>query len=138
MTKLDIRKKLAENGVKVTPSRLLIYNYLISSKEHPSADMVYTALSPGNPKLSRTTVYNTLRTFCDIGVAKMLPISDEDMRFDADISLHAHFRCLKCHKIHDLILIEKDLATIVEVPMELVVTSGQLILSGYCSGCSSC
>ena len=65
----------------------------------------------------------------------MLPISDEDMRFDGDISIHGHFRCLKCHKIYDLRLHERDLATIVDIPTQFTVKNAAIILTGFCNDC---
>ena len=41
--------------------RIAIMEYLMEHRTHPSADEIYTALSPSMPTLSKTTVYNTLK-----------------------------------------------------------------------------
>lgn len=41
--------------------RELIYNCLLETKEHPTAEMVYQWLLPDNPNLSRGTVYRNLK-----------------------------------------------------------------------------
>ena len=41
--------------------RIAIMEYLMEHPIHPSADDIYTALSPSMPTLSKTTVYNTLK-----------------------------------------------------------------------------
>ena len=43
--------------------RIAIMEYLMDNPIHPSADDIYTALSPSMPTLSKTTVYNTLKLF---------------------------------------------------------------------------
>lgn len=97
-----IKEVLRKKGVPASTPRICIYDYLLSQKTHPSADMVYMALQPQMPSLSRTTVYNTLRMLCDVGLVKQIPICEGDMRFDADVSEHGHFWCRKCGRVIDL------------------------------------
>lgn len=130
----DIAKKFAENGIKASMPRIAIYKYLSSTKSHPSADMVYNALHESMPSLSRTTIYNTLRMLCDNGLARMVSVEDEDMRFDADVSTHIHFKCSKCGKIIDIYenplesknFLSQDIAS---------VESMQIVLTGICKDC---
>ncbi|MCP3893830.1 MAG: transcriptional repressor [Bacteroides sp.] len=82
--------------------RMAIMDYLVEHRTHPSADEIYTALSPVMPTLSRTTVHNTLRLFAEQGAALMLTIDERNTNFDADTSAHAHFLCKECGKIYDL------------------------------------
>ncbi len=97
-----IKEVLRRKGVPASTPRICIYDYLLAQKTHPSAEMVYSALHPQMPALSRTTVYNTLRMLCDIGLVKQIPICEGDMRFDADISEHGHFWCRKCGRVIDI------------------------------------
>lgn len=97
-----IKEVFRNKGVPASTPRICIYDYLLSQKTHPSADMVYIALHPQMPSLSRTTVYNTLRMLCDVGLVKQIPICEGDMRFDADISEHGHFWCKKCGRVIDI------------------------------------
>lgn len=82
--------------------RIAIMEYLMEHRTHPSVDDIYTALSPGMPTLSKTTVYNTLKLFSEQGAALMLTIDDRNTNFDADTSVHAHFLCRSCGHIYDL------------------------------------
>jgi Fe2+ or Zn2+ uptake regulation protein len=97
-----IKEVFRRKGVPASTPRICIYDYLLAQKTHPSAEMVYSALHPQMPALSRTTVYNTLRMLCDIGLVKQIPICEGDMRFDADISEHGHFWCRKCGRVIDI------------------------------------
>ena len=71
--------------------RIAIMQYLMEHPIHPSADDIYTALSPSMPTLSKTTVYNTLKLFSEQGAAQMLTIDEKNTNFDADTSIHSHF-----------------------------------------------
>jgi Fur family peroxide stress response transcriptional regulator len=42
------------------------------------------------PTLSKTTLYNTLNLFTERGIINMLNLEENESRYDADISLHAH------------------------------------------------
>lgn len=100
--KKETRDRLLAHNIRPSVQRVAIMDYLIKHRTHPSADEIYTALSPAMQTLSRTTVHNTLRLFSEQGAALMLTIDDRNANFDADTSLHAHFQCKKCGKIDDL------------------------------------
>ena len=91
--------RLLEHNIKPSMQRIAIMEYLMEHPIHPSADDIYTALSPSMPTLSKTTVYNTLKLFSEQGAALMLTIDEKNTNFDADTSVHSHFLCKRCgHK----------------------------------------
>lgn len=99
---MESYNRLLEHNIKPSMQRIAIMQYLMEHRTHPTADEIYTALSPSMPTLSKTTVYNTLRLFSEQGAAQMLTIDERNANFDADTSLHAHFLCKKCGNIYDL------------------------------------
>ncbi|MFV0586544.1 Fur family transcriptional regulator [Bacteroides reticulotermitis] len=94
--------RLLKYNIKPSMQRIAIMEYLIEHRTHPSADEIYTALSPKMPTLSKTTVYNTLKLFAEHGAALMLTIDERNANFDADTSPHSHFFCKSCSHIYDL------------------------------------
>lgn len=92
---------LKTNGIKPSFQRIKIYEFLMDNKEHPTVETIYNALNGQIPTLSKTTVYNTLKVFIEKGIAMAITIDDNEVRFDADIGVHGHFKCEKCHKIYD-------------------------------------
>ena len=102
MTNTEAAEKLREFGIHPSQPRVAIYAFLESMKNHPTADTVYSALSPDYPSLSKTTVYNTLKLFRSSGVVQGVTIEDGEMRFDSDVSKHAHFKCTECDHVYDL------------------------------------
>lgn len=87
-------------GKRYSRQRELIYQYLMNSREHPTAEMVYRDLKPGNPSLSLGTVYRNLNLLADEGAITRMPYSVE--RYDANTTPHVHFRCHVCGSVHDM------------------------------------
>ena len=102
MTNSEIAEKLRGFGIHPSQQRIAVYACLDSMRNHPTAEMIYSALSPEHPSLSKTTVYNTLKLFHSRGAVRNVVIEDGEMRYDADTAPHAHFKCMKCGSISDL------------------------------------
>ncbi len=128
---------LLQAGIKPSHQRVSIYDNLRSRKDHPTAEMVYLSLSPDMPTLSRTTVYNTLRLFCDKGIAGMIPSGESEMRFDAAVIFHPHFKCNRCGGIFDLPADDKCCDDLIAglKHSDYSIESVQLLLCGACPEC---
>ncbi len=115
--------------------RIAIMEYLMEHPIHPSADDIYTALSPSMPTLSKTTVYNTLKLFSEQGAVQMLTIDERNTNFDADTSPHAHFLCRRCGHIYDLKCLEA-VKNVVGLDMEgHQVSEVHYYYKGICKNC---
>ena len=96
-----IVQQFTQHGLRPSPQRMAVFRYLSDHKTHPTAETIYGALSPNYPTLSRTTVYQTLEKLYESGLAQKIVIEDGEMRFDADISHHGHFKCNTCGEVFD-------------------------------------
>ncbi|CAG9623018.1 peroxide-responsive transcriptional repressor PerR [Sutcliffiella rhizosphaerae] len=92
---------LKQTGVRITPQRHAILEYLIQSMSHPTADDIYKALEGKFPNMSVATVYNNLRVFRGVGLVKELTYGDNSSRFDYVTTDHYHVICDECGKIVD-------------------------------------
>lgn len=97
----DIRKHLTDHGVKASLPRVKIYEYLATNRLHPTVDDIYNSLNEELLTLSKTTVYNTLNLFVKNHIATQVLIEDNEVRYDADMSNHGHFKCKICNKVYD-------------------------------------
>ena len=141
MTQAEYAKKIQQSGNRPSPQRIAIYAYIAETKNHPTAETVYQALSPKWPTLSRTTVYNTIHAFCQSGLLQSLNIEDDELRYDADISFHMHFKCRICKKVYDIFTPspEKALEKCKSVlPKGFKAEQSQIIYWGMCPDCSEC
>lgn len=133
LTKQEIAEKLESKKIRPSLQRIAVYDFLLKSSDHPSADVIYTSLSPSIPTLSKTTVYNTLRQFSEAGLVNTITIEDGELRFDADTSEHIHFKCTGCGKvfdIHEKIDFEEDV-----LPKGFRLLKSQMNLWGFCRDC---
>ncbi|WP_407681757.1 peroxide-responsive transcriptional repressor PerR [Pseudalkalibacillus salsuginis] len=92
---------LKDAGVRITPQRHAILEYLIQTMSHPTADEIYKALEDKFPNMSVATVYNNLRVFKGAGLVKELTYGDSSSRFDCVTTDHYHIICEDCGKIVD-------------------------------------
>ncbi len=97
----DALDTLKTTGVRITPQRHAILEYLIQSMAHPTADEIYKALEGKFPNMSVATVYNNLRVFREVGLVKELTYGDASSRFDFVTNDHYHMICECCGKIVD-------------------------------------
>jgi len=127
-----------ENGLSITPQRVVIYKELISSGQHPSAVMIFNSVRKYLPNISLDTVNRTLQTFHKIGLAKLVESSGDPKRFDPNLEPHHHFRCLECGKIVDFKNPSYDALEIpAQIAKRFVVVEQVVHLEGYCDVCKS-
>lgn len=128
--KLSLYKKL---GIKLTPQRLAILEYLENNREHPSAEDIYNALKDRFPSMSFATVYNTLEILIEKGLVKELGIDTHKRRYDPEVSLHHHFLCKRCGKILDVE--SKYDISIPENLKDCQISDFQIVFYGFCPSC---
>src|SRR5208337_1463920 len=97
-----LKEILLNNGISPSYHRLKIYEYLMNNRTHPSADMIYADIIKYIPTLSKTTIYNTLKTFVEKGIVASVTIENTEVRYDADVSFHGHFKCQTCQCLYDI------------------------------------
>ncbi len=130
--KIAFYKKL---GLKLTPQRLAILEYLEGNNSHPSAEDIYKALRKNFPSISFATVYNTLEILVKKGYVKELNIESSRKRFDPFTHPHHHFFCKNCKKIIDI-----NQTVDLPIPEELKnceVEDFQIVYYGLCEECKS-
>lgn len=95
-------ERLKELGLKLTPQRIGIMEYLDGNTEHPSADVIYKALAKKYPTMSMATVYNTLEVLTNYGYVRELTIEPQKKHFDPNTKRHNHLMCVSCKQIVDI------------------------------------
>ena len=125
-------------NIKPSVQRLAIMDYLLTHRTHPSIEEIYMALCDDIPTLSKTTVYNTLKLLSRRGVISEVLIEDGELRYDADTSPHAHFKCMECGEVIDLFPADgKTIATgLPELPDGYEMRQIHLCLRGVCRRCN--
>lgn len=88
--------------LKYSRQREAIKNFLMTRKDHPTAETVYMNVREVYPNISLGTVYRNLTLLSDMGEIKKLHLEDGIDHFDADIHPHNHFLCIKCGTVLDI------------------------------------
>ena len=133
MQEIKIKDYLSENGIRPMNKRVKIMNYLVSRRNHPTAEMIYLEMVNEITGLSKTTVYNTLNLFVQEGIARALNIDSNELRYDADVSQHGHFKCKECGEVYDFSL-NKDMLQDLRLK-NFKLTDYQFSIKGICSIC---
>ena len=79
---------------RFSQQRERIYQTVLESRAHPTAEMVYQQLKPEMPRLSLGTVYRNLQQMAREG--RLTELDGPVTRFDAVTRPHTHFRCRAC------------------------------------------
>jgi len=90
-----------EKGYKMTPQRLVICEYILSRKNHPTANDIHQALKEDYPTISMGTIYNTVHLLRDLGLLVELGFNEGSTRYDSNTRLHINIVCTNCGKIYD-------------------------------------
>lgn len=135
--RVEILKEICrELGLKLTHQRLEIFNVLLSTEDHPSAEEVYERVKPKLPTISFDTVYRTLALFERHGVIARVYHLDDRTRYDPNMEHHYHLVCTRCKKIHDFYWPELDHLVI---PSETggwgTIAERYVELRGICQDC---
>ncbi len=127
-------EKYREIGLKLTPQRIAILDYLDGNEGHPSAEEVYSAVSKKFPTMSFATVYNTLEVLRRKGEILELTIDPGKKRFDPNTTPHHHLICTKCRGIVD-IHVDYDLRVPDTARADFEITGNHIEFYGVCPKC---
>lgn len=131
---------LSESGIRPSVQRLAVYQYLCDNPIHPTADVLYNALAPSIPTLSKTTIYNTLKLLEEHYLVQTVTIENDELRYDAEMSKHIHFKCTSCGAVHDIFsssALEVQNVAQKVLPKGFVLHKAQLNIWGLCKDCDS-
>lgn len=135
---LRLREALESTGHRFTEQRAAVYRFLAGTTSHPNADEVFQEVRNRIPGISLATVYKSLETLVNCGLASKLTYSDGSARYDARTDSHHHARCVSCGSVKDVpgCLSGNDLEALCEGMDGFSVVGYRLEFTGFCSACS--
>ena len=124
--------------VKRSRQRDAIRSFLMSRKDHPTAEVVYDNVSKEFPNISLGTVYRNLAQLAENGDILKISTSANKEHFDGFVHRHFHFVCNKCDKIYDVDLDGMDeIKNQAAEKLNADIEDYSLIFYGICENCSS-
>lgn len=88
--------------LKHSKQRDAILSFLITRKDHPTADFIYSHIRQDYPNISLGTVYRNLSLLTELGQIQRLTTGDGKDHFDGNAVPHDHFVCRHCHSVIDV------------------------------------
>lgn len=143
MTNTTLKRSLGQlkkQGVRITPQREVILDYLITHHNHPDVETIRDGIEDKLPNLSVATIYNTLKMLVDNGLVIELPNNDGGIRYDYFGVPHYHAICENCGKIIDIFdddypELVKHVQQTTREKTDFLVTGTQLEVTGICPDC---
>ena len=133
---INFTQVFKEKKLKLTPQRIAVYNYLKSTREHPSAETIHKALKEDYPTMSLATVYKTLKVLVEVGLVQEINVGEGNFRYDGITTAHPHIHCINCSKVDDLEGINfDDLNLKVKSNTDYEILSNKIYFYGLCSEC---
>lgn len=135
MKAIKILGQLKERGIRFTPQRQAILEYLLTTDTHPTAEEIYSHVKKIFPGVSLGTIYNTLNMLKENGFVLELSYGDMSSRFDGNPRNHYHIACTACGRVFDYHRPLLELETEAAEQSGFQISGHRLEFYGLCSEC---
>ncbi|MBT8135962.1 MAG: transcriptional repressor [Gammaproteobacteria bacterium] len=119
---------LEEHGISATRQRREIGSVLLGEARHVTAEQVMDALAERGHRVSKATVYNTLRLFVDNGLLREVHADATRTVFDTTTAPHHHFLNVGTGELSDIELDAVRFAALPEAPDGMVADGVEVII----------
>jgi Fur family peroxide stress response transcriptional regulator len=97
----QIKDKLVEKGLKVTPQRIAILEAIYALNNHPTVEMIMDYIKDTHPGIASATVYKVLDALVEKRLVRKVKTEKDTMRFDGIVENHHHLYCSESEEIKD-------------------------------------
>lgn len=97
----EIRNKLFNKGLKITPQRIAILEAIISMDNHPTVENIVDFIRRNNPNIATATVYKVLDALVENDLVRKVKTEKDIMRYDANLEKHHHLYSSDSDRIED-------------------------------------
>ena len=119
-----------------TIQRQLVYNAVLNSKNHPTADEIYSVIKESYPDISLATVYRNLNLLAQDNEIRKISMPDSADRFDRTVMPHYHIKCTCCDRFEDIATeYQQHLDGTVTQDTGYLVESHDIVFQGLCPEC---
>lgn len=140
----DIKNRMEEFRLKchalklsITAQRRIVFEILIQTRKHPTADQVYEMAIERLPDISRASVYRILETFVHYRIIRKIEHPGVAVRYDGKFC-HHHLICSECGVIEDYP--EEDDSPLkhpIFVPSGFKIDNYSITFHGICKKCQN-
>jgi Fur family ferric uptake transcriptional regulator len=132
------REFLEIRGEKLTERRRTLVAHIFNSHKHFDADELVRDLHDAGHRVSRATVYRTLRLLVEAGLLRELRLTNRNaFEHDYGYPAHDHLHCTSCNRIvefrNDEILQLRDAISLAN---GFRPSGHRFLITGVCTACS--
>jgi len=121
-------RKLAELGIRPTVPRVRIAALLFAAPQHLSAEQIIASLAASGRRVSKATVYNTLKILASSGLIRQLTIDDSRAWYDSNTGAHYHFHDIETGALTDVPVPDVEFSRLPPAPDGMEVESIDLVI----------
>ena len=131
---VELRQAFRAVAVRPTVQRYAVLQHLARHGVHATAEEIFRAVNRQDPRASRATVYNSLKSLTRAGLVREVISDGKAARFDASLHPHHHFVCDRCGEVEDIAWFELPAAG--KPPLGTrQVRSFEVVFRGVCEKC---
>ena len=125
---VNVESQLRDAGVKPTSQRLEIGRILLTAPQHMSADQIISCLQKQGSRVSKATVYNTLKLFTDEGLIREVSVDSTRQFYDSTTGHHHHFYNVDSGELIDIDSSELQFSKLPDLPEGTEATDIEVIV----------
>src|SRR5438874_8610395 len=132
------REFLEIRGEKLTEPRRILIRHIFSSHKHFDADELVAELREAGGRVSRATVYRTLRLLVEAGLLRELRLTNRTAyEHDFGYPSHDHMHCTECDRVIEFRNDEiRKLREAISTEHGFRASAHRFIITGVCPACS--
>lgn len=102
LTREQVARLLHAHRVKPTQQRLIVAQVLLAEPSHLSAEQILSLVRAAGERISKATVYNTLKVLADSGLVRQIHLDPQRSVYDSTRASHHHFHDVDSGALWDI------------------------------------
>lgn len=128
VTRDQIIHELTSHGLKPTEQRVRVASVLLSAPKHLTAEQILAAVRQSGERVSKATVYNTLKVLADHGLVRQIHLDPERSVYDSTRAPHHHFHDLETGELRDIRPEEISFSRFPEIPPDMEAEAIEVVI----------
>ena len=124
----EVSSLLERHGIRPTQQRVKVAEVLLTAPVHLTAEQLLTTLRQSPSRVSKATVYNTLKLFVDHGLVRQIHLDPERCVYDSAMGPHHHFQNVATGEMQDIQPEELTLAHLPPLPPGTEVDGVEVVI----------
>ena len=124
----DVSHILETHGIRPTQQRIRVAQVLLATPVHMTADQLLVALKQSTSRVSKATVYNTLKLFVDHGLARQIHLDPDRCVYDSTMAPHHHFQNVETGEMLDIQPRDLEFAKLPPLPPGTEIDSVDVVI----------